>query len=86
MCPSVHEAPGSSSVVNVCVFLWVIISKDGDTSLFSFGANGGIVGWVERGTRQLAVTDVSRKQAALCADVQLALGQLVLLLPPTTYL
>lgn len=37
---------------------------------------------MERGTRQLAVTNVSRKQPVLCADVQLALGQLVVLLPP----
>lgn len=53
-----------------------------DTRLFSFRVNGGIERWMERGTRQLAVTNVSRKQAVLCADVKLALGQLAVLLPP----
>lgn len=42
-------------------------------------------GEMETGWRQLAVTSVSRKQAVLCADVQLALGKLVVLLAPTTY-
>lgn len=50
--------------------------------LFSFRVNGGIERWMERGTRQLAVTSVSRKHAVLCADVKLALGQLAVLLPP----
>lgn len=39
---------------------------------------------MERGMRQLAVTNVSRKQAMLGADVQLAPGQRVVSLPPTT--
>lgn len=37
---------------------------------------------METGRRQLAVTNVSRKHAVPCADVQLALGQLVVLLHP----
>lgn len=39
-------------------------------------------GWRRR-RRKLAVTNESRKRAALSADVQLALGQLILLHPPT---
>lgn len=34
-----------------------------------------------RERQQLAMTNVSRKQAGLCADVQLALTQLAVLLP-----
>lgn len=41
---------------------------------------------METGRRQLAVTNVSRKHAVPCADVQLALGQLVVLLHPPHHL
>jgi len=54
------------------------------TSLFSFKANRGVESGMERrGTQKLAVTSVNRKQAVLCADVLLALGQPAVLLPST---